>query len=92
MRSLNVTGDVWIGTILNSCNILLLLTTLCLQNIEQVPLALSTISKFSKVSGLKLNVKKCEILPLKDSSRSEICNISLKNTITYLGIKISRNP
>jgi len=28
MRSLNVTGDVWIGMILNSCNKLLLLTYL----------------------------------------------------------------
>jgi len=36
-------------------------TTLFLKNARQIPVALKEISLFSKASGLKLNMEKCEI-------------------------------
>ncbi len=67
-------------------------TTLFLKNSDQIPLALNTIKLFSNASGLLLNVDKCELMPVKQLSVSSICNIQVKETITYLGIVISKNP
>ncbi len=67
-------------------------TTLFLKNSDQIPLALNTIKLFSNASGLLLNVHKCELMPVKQFSVSSICNIQVKETITYLGIVISKNP
>jgi len=66
-------------------------TTLFLKNSDQIPLALNTIKQFSKASGLHLNEAKCELMPIKQFSVSSICNIQVKETITYLGIVISKN-
>ncbi len=67
-------------------------TTLFLKNSDQIPLALNTIKLFSNASGLLLNVHKCELMPVKQLSVSSICNVQVKETITYLGIVISKNP
>ncbi len=67
-------------------------TTLFLKNSDQIPLALNTIKLFSNASGLLLNVHKCELMPVKKLSVSSICDIQVKETITYLGIVISKNP
>ncbi len=66
--------------------------TLFLKNSDQISLALHTINVFSNASGLHLNVLKCELMPIKQLSVSSICNIQVKETITYLGIVISKNP
>lgn len=41
-------------------------TTLFLKNKTQIPLSLQIINNFSKASGLKLNLNKCELFDLKD--------------------------
>lgn len=62
-------------------------TTIFLKNADEVPVTLSTVSIFSKASGLNLNVKKCEILSLRKTNKTDICSIP----VTYLGINISNN-
>lgn len=66
-------------------------TTFLLKNSDQIHLALNTIKMFSNASGLHLNVLKCELMPINQFSVSSICNIQVKETITYLGIVISKN-
>lgn len=38
-----------------------------------------------------LNLNKCELLPIKKSAASSICNIPVKENDTYLGIKIIKD-
>ncbi len=64
---------------------------LFLKNKTEVPHALSVIETFSEVSGLNINLNKCEILALKDITDAQICNIPVKNTIKYLGIMITKD-
>uniref|UniRef100_A0A3Q3AHM4 Reverse transcriptase domain-containing protein n=1 Tax=Kryptolebias marmoratus TaxID=37003 RepID=A0A3Q3AHM4_KRYMA len=66
-------------------------TTLFLKNSSQVPIAIQTIDLFSSASGLCLNLKKCELFPIKDCNDSLIYNIPIKNKLTYLGITVMRN-
>ncbi len=66
-------------------------TTLFLKNKTEVPHALSVIKTFSEVSGLNINLNKCEILVLKDITDAHICNILVKNTIKYLGIMVTED-
>lgn len=56
-----------------------------------MPIAIKTIELFSAASGLCLNLKKCELFSLKESDTSQICNIPIKDKITYLGITIMKN-
>lgn len=55
--------------------------------------ALDCLNVFAQVSGLRINVKKCDLLPLKIEplDLNEICEIPVKEAITYLGIKTSKN-
>ena len=57
----------------------------------QIPKVLNSINIFSKASGLKLNIDKCEILALHDQPALSICNISVKSQVKYLGIVITKN-
>ena len=66
-------------------------TTLFLKNSSQVSLAISLIDHFTKASGLRLNLKKCESLPIKSCYTNLISNIQVKNSVTYLGIIIDKN-
>uniref|UniRef100_A0A3P9LB20 Reverse transcriptase domain-containing protein n=1 Tax=Oryzias latipes TaxID=8090 RepID=A0A3P9LB20_ORYLA len=66
-------------------------TTLFLRDSSQVSCALNLIQSFSDVSGLRLNLNKCELLPVKDCALESICNIPVKENVTYLGIIISKN-
>lgn len=50
-------------------------TTLFLKDETQIPI---TGNNFSKASGLRLNVKKCELLALKDYPLQSLCNIKVK--------------
>jgi len=45
---------------------------------------------FSSVSGLIINISKCELFLLKDMPDGvvELCGIPVKNQVSYLGIKI----
>ncbi|XP_053179039.1 interferon-induced protein with tetratricopeptide repeats 5-like [Scomber japonicus] len=53
--------------------------------------ACALIDVFSRASGLQLNLNKCELLPIKDCSSTSICNIPVKDSVTYLGIIINKN-
>ena len=66
-------------------------TTLFLKNTSQVPIAIKTIELFSAASRLCLNLKKSELLFLEESDSSQVCNIPIKDKITYLGIHIMKN-
>lgn len=50
--------------------------------------ALNIISLFSKASGLNINLKKCEILPLHPCVDTQIMSIPVKSEVKYLGIKL----
>lgn len=66
-------------------------TTLFLKDSSQIPLSIDLIKTFSDASGLCLNIKKCELLALKLCVSPSICNIPVKETITYLGIVITKD-
>uniref|UniRef100_A0A669EBX3 Reverse transcriptase domain-containing protein n=1 Tax=Oreochromis niloticus TaxID=8128 RepID=A0A669EBX3_ORENI len=66
-------------------------TTIFLNNLNEIPKILQIIETFSKASGLKLNLNKCEILPLKDCTISNTFNIPVKSTVKYLGVYITKN-
>jgi hypothetical protein len=66
-------------------------TTLFLKNARQIPVALQEISLFSKASGLKLNMEKCEIVTIQDHDMINMYNIPVKNEVRYLGIIISKD-
>uniref|UniRef100_A0A3P9L5I7 Reverse transcriptase domain-containing protein n=1 Tax=Oryzias latipes TaxID=8090 RepID=A0A3P9L5I7_ORYLA len=66
-------------------------TTLFLKNSDQIPVVINLIHKFSEASGLKLNINKCELLPISECDHSVLHGIPVKSQITYLGIMISKN-
>uniref|UniRef100_A0A3B3BAV7 Reverse transcriptase domain-containing protein n=1 Tax=Oryzias melastigma TaxID=30732 RepID=A0A3B3BAV7_ORYME len=66
-------------------------TTLFLKDSSQIPLAINIIKSFSKASGLSLNLKKCELLPIKSCDLDSLFNIPIKTSVTYLGIIISKS-
>ncbi len=49
------------------------------------------IQQFSKASGLFLNLSKCELMSIKECNLSEICNIQIKDQVSYLGVIITKN-
>lgn len=64
---------------------------LFLKDNSQVLLANKILDIFSKAFGRRLNIKKYELLAIKDGSIDSISNIPIKTVITYLGIKIVKN-
>jgi len=66
-------------------------TTLFLNDASQIPLALSLIESFSRASGLHLNINKCELMSIKSCNVPSICNIPVKDQVTYLGIVINKD-
>ncbi len=66
-------------------------TALFLRDASQIPIALKSLLSFSNASGLLLNINKCELLPIKKCAASSICNIPIKENVTYLGIKIIKD-
>ncbi|KAJ0006118.1 hypothetical protein NQD34_013391 [Periophthalmus magnuspinnatus] len=66
-------------------------TTIFLNNLNEIPKILQFIECFSKASGLRLNLNKCEILPLKPCAVSSVCNIPVKSTVKYLGMQITKD-
>lgn len=53
--------------------------------------ALTIISVFSRASGLCLNLKKCELLPLYSCDEESIESIPVKSEVKYLGLTISKD-
>lgn len=66
-------------------------TTIFLKDRYQISTTIANIEKFSKASGLTLNLKKCELLAIHDTSLKNICNIPIKSEIKYLGIYLSKD-
>lgn len=66
-------------------------TTLFLKNEHQIPLVKQIINTFSKASGLKLNLNKCELLVLKECHSQLLYDIKVKKEVKYLGITISKD-
>lgn len=65
--------------------------TIFLNDHNEVRKAIECINAFSHVSGLSLNIRKCELFALKRCDLNSVCNIPVKYVITYLGIKISKD-
>lgn len=66
-------------------------TTLFLQNEHQISDAVEAVKEFSKASGLYLNLNKCELMAIKECSKSDIFNIPIRNEILYLGILVTKD-
>ncbi|XP_050958014.1 uncharacterized protein LOC127159155 [Labeo rohita] len=66
-------------------------TVLFLKDASQVAVALDTIKPFSKASGLCLNINKCELLPIGNCLESSVSNIPVRESVTYLGVKIIKD-
>ncbi len=66
-------------------------TTLFLKDERQISLAINIIDSFSKASGLCLNIQKCELLAIKDSNKSSVHNIPVKEKMCYLGVLITKD-
>lgn len=66
--------------------------------VEQLGTVLTLLSDFGTYSGFKMNVSKCEILPLNPLDPHSLHSLNslglsvAKTNITYLGIKIGANP
>ncbi|KAF7650888.1 hypothetical protein LDENG_00119260 [Lucifuga dentata] len=66
-------------------------TTIFMKQLSEVPKILHCINSFSKASGLKLNLNKCELMPIHQSNLSEAYDIPIKSAVKYLGIFISKD-
>ncbi len=66
-------------------------TTIFVRDSLEVKNVIDCLNKFSLVSGLKLNLNKCELFPLKNCQFIDINGIPVKNVVTYLGIKIYKD-
>ena len=66
-------------------------TTLFVQDRHQIPITIEKIKKFSKASGLTLNLNKCELFAIYDATLKDICNIPIKSEIKYHGIHLTKD-
>lgn len=66
-------------------------TTIFMKQLSEVPKILQMIHIFSKASGLKLNLNKCELMPIHQCQLTEAYNIPIKSAVKYLGIYISKD-
>jgi hypothetical protein len=66
-------------------------TTIFLKDHNEVKKAIECINAFTHVSGLSLNIRKCELFALKRCDLNLVCNIPVKDVITYLGITVSKD-
>ena len=62
-----------------------------LKDKPQLPNSINLLNQFSNMSGLKLNLSKCEILSLHKCNDAVICNIPVKETVKYLGVIVTKN-
>lgn len=66
-------------------------TTLLLQDKHQIDIALKPLHVFSAASRLKLNLSKCELLPIKNCSELSLSGIPVKSVVKHLGITIVKD-
>lgn len=66
-------------------------TVLFLKDKSTLKSALNVISLFSEASGLHLNLKKCELLPLYECNATCIESIPVKREVKYLGLHIIKD-
>uniref|UniRef100_A0A8C6SMB2 Reverse transcriptase domain-containing protein n=1 Tax=Neogobius melanostomus TaxID=47308 RepID=A0A8C6SMB2_9GOBI len=66
-------------------------TALFLKDKNQLQNAISLIEEFTKASGLKLNVSKCELIPIHSCEDLFLETIPVKQSVKYLGIQITKN-
>ncbi len=62
-----------------------------MKQLSEVPKILHSIHTFSKASGLKINLNKCELMPIYQCHLTEAYNIPIKSTVKYLGMIISND-
>lgn len=67
-------------------------TTIFMKHLTETPKIIQAINTFSNASGLKLNLNKCELMPIHQSDLTEAYNIPIRSVVKYLGIHISKNP
>ncbi len=66
-------------------------TTLFLKYLHEIIKAVNCIKEFSEVSGLRMNMDKSVLFPLKKCSLTHFHNIPIKNQVTYLGVVICKD-
>jgi len=66
-------------------------TFLFLHDKTQLSSAIQIVRNFSRASGLKLNMSKCEIMLLHKCADRSFEGIPVKDTIKYLGIHLTKN-
>uniref|UniRef100_A0A3B3H9P1 Reverse transcriptase domain-containing protein n=1 Tax=Oryzias latipes TaxID=8090 RepID=A0A3B3H9P1_ORYLA len=66
-------------------------TAIFMKDSHQIPDIIQTVDFFSKASGLKLNLSKCELLPVHHSDQSVLHNIPVRTVVKYLGVHISKD-
>jgi hypothetical protein len=66
-------------------------TTIFFKDRNEIRKAIESINAFSHVSGLSLNVRNVNYLCRKDCDINSVCNIPVKDVITYIGIKVSED-
>ena len=66
-------------------------TTIFVQDRHQIPITIDKIKNFSKASGLTLNLNKCELFAIHDTTLKDICNIPIKSEIKYLGVYLTKD-
>lgn len=64
--------------------------TIFLRNASQISPAIELIKGFSQASGLKLNLRKCELMAVKECNVPTICDIPVKDQVSYLGAIITK--
>lgn len=66
-------------------------TAVFISNINEVSKVVACIQDFSSVSGLKININKSVLFPLKKSNLTEVNFIPVKDKVTYLGVIIEKD-
>lgn len=66
-------------------------TTIFLKDRHQIPITFQKIQRFSKPSGLTLNLNKCELFAIHDTPLKEICNIPIRSEIKYLRVYLTKD-
>ena len=57
-------------------------TTFFLKDANQIPISTNVTQSFSKVSGLYLNINKCELIAVKDCVKPSYYGIPVKEELT----------
>lgn len=63
-------------------------TAIFLKDLNQIVEAVACINAFSDVSGLKINLDKSVLFPIKSCNLSSCYGIPIKEKVTYLGVVI----